>query len=109
LIYHIAAASDWRRAQDAGEYRISTAGRTLEEEGFIHCSQASQVGPVASRFSAGRSGLVLLTIDTERLRSEVRYEAPPESDELFPHIYGPLNTDAVIRAEPFEPGANPGS
>jgi uncharacterized protein (DUF952 family) len=104
VIYHIAAESDWRDAQRAGEYRISTHGRTLEEEGFIHCSRASQVGPTASRFFAGRSGLVLLTIDPERLRSELRYEAPPESDELFPHVYGPLNTDAVVRVAPFEPG-----
>jgi uncharacterized protein (DUF952 family) len=62
------------------------------------------VGPVASRLYAGQSGLVLLTIDTERLRSEVRYEPPPGSDELFPHVYGPVNADAVIRAEPFDPG-----
>jgi uncharacterized protein (DUF952 family) len=62
------------------------------------------VGPVASRFYSGQSGLVLLTIDPERLRSEVRYEAPPGSDELFPHIYGPVDTDAVIRVEPFDPG-----
>jgi uncharacterized protein (DUF952 family) len=63
------------------------------------------VSAVASRFYAGQSPLVLLTIDIERLRSELRYEAPPGSDELFPHIYGPLDTDAVIRVEPFEPGA----
>jgi uncharacterized protein (DUF952 family) len=104
VIYHVASAQDWRDAREAGEYRISTRGRTLEEEGFIHCSQASQVAPVANRFYRGVRGLVLLTIDPERLRSELRYEAVPGSDEPFPHVYGPLNTDAVIRVSPFEPG-----
>jgi glutathione S-transferase len=104
MIYHVASARDWQDAQEAGEYRISTRGRTLEEEGFIHCSQASQVAPVANRFYRGVPGLVLLTIDPERLRSELRYEAVPGWGEPFAHVYGPLNTDAVIRVSPFEPG-----
>jgi glutathione S-transferase len=109
LIYHIADERDWREAQRTGLYRVSTRGRTLDEEGFIHCSRASQVAAVAGRFYAGLSGLVLLTIDPARVRAEVRHEAVPGSDELFPHIYGPLDTDAVTRAEAFDPGATPGA
>jgi uncharacterized protein (DUF952 family) len=104
VVYHIASAEDWQHAHEVGEYRISTRGRTLEEEGFIHCSQAGQVGRVANRFYRDAAGLVLLTIDPARLRSEFRYEAVPGWDEPFAHIYGPLNTDAVIRVSPFEPG-----
>jgi uncharacterized protein (DUF952 family) len=104
IVYHVASAEDWQPAQEAGEYRTSTRGRSLEEEGFIHCSQASQVAPVANRFYRDAADLVLLTIDPARLRSELRYEAVPGWDEPFAHIYGPLNTDAVVRVSPFEPG-----
>jgi uncharacterized protein (DUF952 family) len=103
-IYHIADERDWRDALETGEYRTSTVGRTLEQEGFIHCSSAAQVAGVAARFYAGRAGLVLLTIDPTRVRAEVRYEAAPGSGERFPHVYGPLPTDAVTRVEPFHPG-----
>jgi uncharacterized protein (DUF952 family) len=104
LIYHIASEQDWLDVQAAGEYRVSTRGRTLEEEGFIHCSQASQVAAVANRFYAGATRLVLLVIDPERLRAELRYEHVPGSEEPFAHVFGPLNTDAVIRVLPFEAG-----
>jgi glutathione S-transferase len=104
VIYHVASAGDWREALEAGEYRVSTRGRTLEEEGFIHCSRASQVAWVANRFYRGAAGLVLLAIDPARLRSELRYEAVPGCDEPFPHLHGPLNTDAVVRVTPFERG-----
>ncbi|HYW28024.1 MAG TPA: DUF952 domain-containing protein [Terriglobales bacterium] len=104
LIYHIAFDRDWRTAQATGAYRMSTRGRTLEDEGFIHCSSAAQVAAVGSRFYADVPGLVLLTIDPARLRSEVRYEAIPGTEERFPHVYGPLDTDAVVRVEPYRPG-----
>jgi len=77
LIYDLASEKDWQDARRAGEYRISTRGRILEE-GFIHCCQASQVAPWPTAFTPGSElEVVLLTIDTDRLRSEVRYEAAP--------------------------------
>jgi uncharacterized protein (DUF952 family) len=103
LIYHITTAQDWEQAKATGEYRVSTRGRTLEEEGFIHGSQASQVAPIANRFYKGMSDLVLLTIDEQLVKVEVRYEAVPGWDEPFAHIYGPLNTDAVISVTAFVP------
>ena len=103
-IYHLTSLGDWERAREAGEYRVSTLGLTLEEVGFIHCSTASQVAGVANRFYRGLTGLVLLTIDQGRVRPEVRYEAVPDSDEVFPHVYGPLNVDAVVDVAPLEPG-----
>jgi glutathione S-transferase len=101
MIYHVASAEDWERARRAGEYRISTRGRTLEEEGFIHCSRASQVAAVADRFYRGVDDLVLLTIDVRLVKCEVRYESVPGAGESFPHIYGPLDVDAVVSVEPF--------
>jgi uncharacterized protein (DUF952 family) len=105
MIYHIATSADWERALDDGEYTRSTVDRTLAEEGFIHASQASQVARTANKFYRGIPGdLVLLVIDEEQLRAEVRYEDVPGADLPFPHIYGPLNADAVLEARPFAAG-----
>jgi uncharacterized protein (DUF952 family) len=67
LIYHIALAADWERAQRDGPYAISTRGRSLAEEGFIHASTAEQVVQVADAFYRDAPDLVLLVIDTERV------------------------------------------
>ena len=104
MIYHLTTAAEWEAAGRAGEYRVSTRGRTLDEEGFIHCSVAGQVAGVADRFYRGLTDLVLLAIDERLVRPEIRCEAPPGTSERFPHIYGPLNLDAVVRVTPFEFG-----
>jgi len=106
VIYHIATAADWAQAQAAGQYTTSTLGRTLAEEGFIHASTAEQVAPVANMFYRGRPDLVLLVLDTGRVRPQIRFEPVPGFDEPFPHIYGPLNTDAVAATRPLEPDAD---
>jgi len=105
LIYHIATRADWERARADGEYTRSSVDKTLAEEGFIHASQASQVARTANRFYRDiRGDLVLLVIDPGLLRAEVRYEQVPGADLPFPHIYGPLNVDAVVAARPFAAG-----
>jgi uncharacterized protein (DUF952 family) len=105
IIYHIATRADWERARADGEYTRSSVDKTLAEEGFIHASQASQVTRTANKFYRDVPGdLVLLVIDPGLLRAEVRYEDVPGAELPFPHIYGPLNVDAVIAAEPFTPG-----
>lgn len=95
-IYHIAFRADWEAAEAVGEYRVSTRGHTLEQQGFIHAAEAGQVAGVAEAYYADATDLVLLAIDPERLVSELRYEPVPGAADPFPHIYGPLNTDAVI-------------
>jgi uncharacterized protein (DUF952 family) len=104
LIYHIATAAGWAQAELDGQYTRSTLDRTLAEEGFIHASQAAQVALVANAFYRGVPDLILLTIDTERVGSPIRYEPVPGQDRPYPHIYGHLNTDAVIATRPFTPG-----
>jgi glutathione S-transferase len=105
VIYHIATAADWERAVESGEYTTSTRGRTLAEEGFLHASDADQLAPVANTFYKGISEpLLLLVIDTGKLTSPLRYDDVPGAAKPFPHIYGPLNTDAVTAAIPLEPG-----
>jgi uncharacterized protein (DUF952 family) len=104
FIYHIAAAADWARAARDGQYTMSTRGLTLAEQGFIHASTADQVALVANAFYQGAPDLLLLVIDTERVDPEIRYEHVPGQAEPYPHIYGPLNLDAVLVARPFGPG-----
>ena len=105
LIYHIATRADWERALADGEYTRSSVDKTLAEEGFIHASQSAQVAGTANRFYRDvPSDLVLLVIDPGLLRAEVRYEDVPGAELPFPHIYGPLNVDAVVAARPFAAG-----
>jgi uncharacterized protein (DUF952 family) len=105
MIFHLALVTDWEAAQKAGEYRVSTLGRTLEEEGYIHASaDLAQARGVAARFYRQVTDpLVLLTIDEDLLRHPVKFETPDGASEAFPHIYGPIPTTAVTDVTPFHP------
>lgn len=100
IIYHITGAVQWAAAQAQGHYIADS----LHSEGFIHCSKPGQVIATASRYYASQSGLVLLAIAQARVESEIRFENLQGDPETYPHIYGPLNLDAVTAALPFEPG-----
>lgn len=106
-ILHITHRSAWEAAQRDGHYRAPS----LDTQGFIHLSSAAQVIRVANAFYRGETDLVLLVVDTVELTAELRYEPPaeaPESAELFPHLYGALNLNAVMRVVPFPPDADGG-
>jgi uncharacterized protein (DUF952 family) len=93
-IYHITSRSAWLNAQAVGTYTADT----LSSQGFIHCSKVEQVLSVANTVFHARTDLVLLEMDLKNLQSEIRWEPGVDKpDELFPHLYGPLNLDAVIR------------
>lgn len=100
-IFHIATAADWRRTLDSGTYTTSTVGRSLEEEGFIHASRRDQVQGVFDRYYR-RLGepLVLLTIDTARL-TDAEVVVEPVGDDTYPHVYGPINSSAVVDVVPL--------
>ncbi len=99
MILHITTRTDWEAAQNVGAYQLDT----LDTEGFIHCSTPEQVLGPANEFYRGRSDLVLLVIDPERLAADLVYEDLYGSGIAFPHIYGPLNLDAVAGVVPFPP------
>jgi glutathione S-transferase len=103
-IFHIADAVAWERARTSGDYRCSTLGRTLDEVGFIHCSRRGQVAAVANARYRGSPRLVLLVIDPDAVRAEIRDEDLEGTGEVFPHVYGPLNVDAVVEVRPFVAG-----
>lgn len=97
-LYHLATPDAWDA--DATEpYTVSTLGRTLEDEGFIHLSLARQVPGVADAFYQGRD-VVLLTLDPHRLSARVEFERPEGADDDFPHLYGPIPREAILAAEP---------
>lgn len=99
-LFHITQRAAWDAAARAGEYRMSTLDRTLEQEGFIHCSLPHQLRGVAERFYADADDLVVLVIDSARLTSPVRYEASDGDGEQYPHIYGPVAASAVTEVIP---------
>jgi glutathione S-transferase len=101
-IRHIALPDDWRHAQCAGAYSVSTRGVSLAEEGFIHCSFDRQVERTANAYYGDLDELVLLTIDTDRLEAPVVVEPPfPDAPDDFPHVYGAIPVSAVVAAEPW--------
>lgn len=101
-IFHVATQGDWQAGLRAGQYTTSTRGRTLAEEGFIHASRADQWQQVRERhFADVTEPLVLLVIDTDRLEAPVIAESVSDSEETFPHVYGPLNLNAVVQAVPL--------
>ena len=102
VLYHLAEADVWTAGVRNGEYTGSTKGRSLADVGFIHCSFEDQVARVASMLFAEGERPILVTIDEAKLAAPVRVEAADEGGEEFPHIYGPLNLDAVVSASPYE-------
>ena len=92
IIYHVTTKQEWKNATEQGFYESPS----LAAEGFIHCSQENQVDGVLERYFAGQKDLVKLVIDTDKLTSKYVFEWSSSVEDTFPHIYGPINTDAVI-------------
>jgi uncharacterized protein (DUF952 family) len=100
IIFHIARREAWAN-RDAGSYRPEM----FPVDGFVHCSTPDQVVKVADIRFRGQQDLVLLCIDTGKVKAAIRYENLEGGLELFPHIYGEINTDAVVQVAEFKPGA----
>ncbi|MGD0751282.1 MAG: DUF952 domain-containing protein [Anaerolineales bacterium] len=100
---HVTSREAWSAAQGGGKYSADS----LAGDGFIHCSKVDQIVRVANDFYSGQHGLVLLVIDPGCLTSELRWDAGTDlATELFPHIYGPINLEAVVEVVDFEPAAD---
>ena len=98
-LFHLALRRDWEEARqsEAGMYRVSTRGRTLAEEGFLHASFEHQWQGVRDAYYADvTEPLVLLEVDPALLDVPVVEEVPAGGDEAFPHVYGPLPVAAVV-------------
>lgn len=95
MIYHVVTAENWQKAVQQGFYEAES----LALEGFIHTSKAEQVQGVLQRYYKDKIDLLLLHIDEAKLTSTLKFELAPSINEEFPHIYGPLNIDAVVKVE----------
>jgi len=93
IVYHIVLPNAWA-AFDGELYEHAS----LASEGFIHCSFAEQIDGVLQRYYSDAENVVMLEIDSEKLTSKLVNE-PSTNNEIYPHIYGPINRDAVISAK----------
>mgnify|MGYP000291737774 FL=1 len=102
---HLTNSATWIEAQQQG---FITAP-SLTAEGFIHCSTEHQMRDVANKYYRGATDMVLVHIDPAALTCPLKWEPPAHIDgspslptePLFPHIYGVINLDAVIRVIDF--------
>ena len=105
MILHLLSRESWVEAQSRGQL----IAPSVATEGFAHCSTEHQMVDVANKYYRGTSNMVLLNIDPVKLKSELKFEPPAHIDgspalphePLFPHIYGPINLDAVIETIDF--------
>lgn len=96
IIYHVTTAPEWEQAKQQGFYESPS----LKAEGFIHCSEENQVAGVLERYFAGKTNLVKLTINTDKLTSRYVQEWSSGSQDTFPHVYGPINLESVEDVSP---------
>ncbi len=94
LIYHIVLPDAWKEFNGKPEY----TAESLQTEGFIHCSFAGQLDSVLDRYYRDSGDVLILTIDTERLKSKLVNESST-NNEIYPHIYGKINRDAIVHVE----------
>ncbi len=100
-LLHISSPDEWAAAQTAGSYRADS----LDTEGFIHLSTTEQILIPANERYHGRRGLMLLVIDGTKLTSPLVFEDSYGSGIEFPHVYGPIDLEAVTGTVDFP--ANP--
>jgi uncharacterized protein (DUF952 family) len=92
MIYHVTTKAAWQKALADGSY----SAPSLESEGFIHNSTEAQVAGVLERYYKNQTDLLLLHIEESKLTAPLKYELAPSVNELFPHVFGPINVEAVV-------------
>lgn len=97
LIYHIVLPEVWEKFKKNDEYEAES----LTTEGFIHCSFAEQLDGVLERYYKDAERVLILTLDTEKLISELVNE-PSTNNEIYPHIYGKINKSAIVEVKERE-------
>ena len=96
-IYHIIEAESWQKKQSENRY----IGDSLADQGFIHCCLPEQVDFVVEKWFPGKNDLLILEINSDKLISPLVFENLDGGEEKFPHIYGPINRDAIITSNPY--------
>ncbi|MEO8468352.1 MAG: DUF952 domain-containing protein [Chloroflexota bacterium] len=93
MAYHLIPVAEHGEHADDAPVRP----HSLAVEGFVHLThRMDDLVDVANAFYRDEPGPhVVLTIDLDRLSSQWRYDG----DERFPHVYGPLDREAIIAVE----------
>jgi uncharacterized protein (DUF952 family) len=99
MIFHITRRAAWLSQRTHESFTAAD----FEREGFIHCCTHKQVQGVLERYFQNQTDLVLLQIDEAKLMATVKYE-PSTNQELFPHVYGPININAIVGTENLKNG-----
>ncbi len=91
VTYHLVPMPVWAERGAADTY----VPEAYEADGFIHCTNGLEpLLAVANMFyTADERQYEVLVLDVSRIQSDVRYD---DEEQVYPHIYGPLNTNAVI-------------
>ncbi|MBY0461663.1 MAG: DUF952 domain-containing protein [Alphaproteobacteria bacterium] len=96
IIYKLILAPEWEASKKEGIYK----GSALDQaDGYMHCSTADQIQGTLDKFFAGQTDVILLSIDTNKIKQHLKWEKSPRSGRIFPHLYGPLPLSAVIKEE----------
>lgn len=95
MIYHVTTKALWEEALQKGLYEAPS----LHTEGFIHNSTKEQVPGVLDRYYKGQQDLIILHIEETSLESPLKYELAASLDEMFPHVFGPINISAIVKTE----------
>ena len=100
VILHICGAAEWAEVGEDGAYRPPS----LDDAGFVHCSDFGTAHLPANALYRGRTDLVLLEIDPAKVGVPVRWEdgePPHPAGVWFPHVYGPIPRAAVVGVHAF--------
>lgn len=109
-IYHMCPREAWIGNDDERQLvQKAYYPPTYAADGFIHCSPAVSdalldIGNHFYKGSPPNTEWIILTINVEKLRSEVKWESPMavgdmetklDSDVRMPHVYGTIDRDAA--------------
>ena len=96
VFFHLVPGAYYRDCDASAPYKPAT----FLDEGFIHCTDGlDNVTAVGNRYYKDDLRMyVVLVIDRAKVQPEIRYEDP---ERIYPHIYGPLNRDAIREVLPL--------
>ncbi|MEM9940582.1 MAG: DUF952 domain-containing protein [Planctomycetota bacterium] len=100
LIFKVVNKKEWMVAENRGQFQGSEVDL---RDGYIHFSTLQQLRETVDRHFHQVQDLLLVAVDPNHL-SDLRWE-PSRGGQLFPHLYGVLDVNAVLRVDdlPLDP------
>ncbi len=94
IIYHFVLPETWAKFEGKTSYEAES----LAIEGFIHCSFENQIDTVLNRYFSATEKVIILRLESDFLTEKLVIE-PSTNGELYPHIYGKINREAIVNVE----------